>query len=168
VRLTHYSAVPLGSLHPVEQLAEADMKPQGLWVSDDECAEDSWPVWCIANDFNLEGLRYAYDVTLDPTFHALVLGTPEAIDGFTKEYAVSFEDRFRAEADLAGLRLPHINSGMWIDWKRVAARYSGIICTPYIWSRRYGPMWYYVWDCSSGCIWDVSKIASVTLRAKAA
>jgi hypothetical protein len=162
----HYSAAPLGPLHAVEQSAEAENKPKGLWVSDDDEVENSWPVWCIGEGFHLDSLRYAYDVTLGKGFVGLRISTPEGVDMFTEEYAVSFEDRFGAEATAVGLRLPHLNSGMWIDWKRVAARYSGIICTPYLWSRRLGPMWYYGWDCASGCIWDVSKIESVTLRAK--
>jgi hypothetical protein len=59
---------------------------------------------------------------------------------------------------------------MWIAWDRLRERYQGLIVTPYIWERRLtmgnGPdaMWYYFWDCASGCIWDPAAIASVTPR----
>jgi hypothetical protein len=32
---------------------------------------------------------------------------------------------------------------------------------------RMGLMWYYGWDCASGCIWDTSVIERVTLEPRA-
>lgn len=36
--------------------------------------------------------------------------------------------------------------------------------TPYCWPARMDPdlIWYYGWDCASGCIWDASTIHQVT------
>ena len=48
---------------------------------------------------------------------------------------------------------------MFIDWPKVAERYDGIIIAPYQWSRRLdGPMWYYGWDCASGCVWRARAV----------
>ena len=53
------------------------------------------------------------------------------------------------------------------DWARVGEAYPGIIIAPYIWSRRLdGPMWYYGWDCASGCVWDPSVVRSITYMGK--
>lgn len=52
-----------------------------------------------------------------------------------------------------------------INWPMVADRYQGIVIAPYLWSRRMdGGLWYYGWDCASGCIWDAAAVASVTAR----
>ena len=47
-----------------------------------------------------------------------------------------------------------------IDWAEVASKYDGIIISPYQWSLRLDMemMWYYGWDCASGCIWNISAI----------
>ena len=52
-----------------------------------------------------------------------------------------------------------------IRWQDVALDYQGILIAPYQWSLRLDKdfRWYYMWDCASGCIWDLSAIASLTL-----
>lgn len=42
-----------------------------------------------------------------------------------------------------------------IDWKAVAKEYDGIEIDPYQYERRFseGFLWYYGWDCASGCVW---------------
>jgi hypothetical protein len=51
-----------------------------------------------------------------------------------------------------------------VSWIAVAEQWQGIIIAPYLWERRLGdPSWYYTWDCASGCIWDATAIASVSL-----
>ena len=53
-----------------------------------------------------------------------------------------------------------------MPWEDIKQTYSGIIITPHIYERHltlaYG--WYNLWDCASGCIWDISAIESITLR----
>jgi len=55
--------------------------------------------------------------------------------------------------------------GREIAWSLVADEYQGIVIAPYVWSRRlcYGANWYYSWDCASGCVWDASAVAGVSL-----
>ena len=49
---------------------------------------------------------------------------------------------------------------MIIDWHAVAQAYAGIEIAPYCWSLRfeYEFLWYYGWDCASGCVWELSAV----------
>jgi hypothetical protein len=158
-QLVHYSAEPLTALRdvPVQKVDEMDyFKPRGLWVSDDAC-ENNWRWWCEAEGFRLDALAYAHDVAIKPDANILLLGSSNDIDEFTERWHIW---------PFPGPR----HSRSYIDWPSLRSRYAGIVITPYIWERRLsmgsGPdaMWYYSWDCASGCIWDVSAIASATLR----
>ena len=46
----------------------------------------------------------------------------------------------------------------YIAWGEVAEKHSGIIVAPYSRSRSKTYLWYYGWNCSSGCVWDTSVI----------
>lgn len=52
---------------------------------------------------------------------------------------------------------------IWLDWAAIGKLYDGIIIAPYLWERRLngGAMWYYGWDCASGCIWNPRAISEV-------
>jgi hypothetical protein len=77
----------------------------------------------------------------------LVLSTVYEILHFNEKYKTLFSD----------------NSFRNIDWKKVKKHYKGIIISPYQWKLRLDTrvFWYYGWDCSSGCIWDLSCITNV-------
>lgn len=64
-------------------------------------------------------------------------------------------------ATLLSFSLPGMPRYEYIDWASVCRAYQGIVISPYFWSRRMGPMWYYSWDCASGVIWDADAIESV-------
>lgn len=126
-------------------------KPRGLWVSVDG-EENCWRSWCLSESFGLERLTHIHDVKLRPDAHVLVLRGAFGIDAFTQEY---------------GREVPICSwTQVAIDWPAVAARYAGLIITPYVWERRLHDRtsWYYGWDCASGCIWDAAAIASVNLQ----
>lgn len=151
VRLIHYTDAKIGPLE-VRPQGDDQFKPHGLWVSDQDC-EDNWPAWCLSEDFGLERLTLAYEVTLIPDANVRYISSTDEIDAFTQRWAVH--------------PLPDIKSNMWIDWTGVRAECDGLIITPYIYERRlsYGgndAMWYYSWDCASGCIWDPRAIATIT------
>lgn len=153
VRLVHYTDKPLGQLEIRPQESD-QFEPHGLWVSDDNC-DDNWPSWCRSNDFGRQRLALAYDVTLEPDANILVVISVEDIDAFTREWAVH--------------PIPGMRSNLFIDWTGVRERWDAMIITPYIYERRlsYGEndaMWYYTWNCASGCIWHPKAIASITLR----
>jgi hypothetical protein len=163
VKLVHYSAEPVvRPLRVIEQSRgnEADLfKPRGLWVSEDDC-EDNWRAWCESEGVRLDALAFAHDVELVPNANMLVLRNTDDIDAFTRRWAVH--------------PIRKITSNLWIDWPGVRERYAGLIITPYIWQRRLSmragepdAMWYYSWDCASGCIWDPAAISSIRLRENA-
>ncbi len=152
MRLVHYSDRPIGSprLTPRHILG---FKPDGLWVSDDD-DEMTWPAWCWQEQFRLHKLACAHAVALAAGARILHLSSARDIDSFTDAFSVD--------------RHPGILwSRLFIDWDAVAARWQGIIISPYIWERRLGDgaEWYYAWDCASGCIWDLAAIESVNLCA---
>jgi hypothetical protein len=74
----------------------------------------------------------------DPAAKVLHLKTPVEILEFQETYCVAHP----------------IMRSPGIDWGRVAEQYHGIVIAPYQWSLRLDLMWYYGWDCASGCIWD--------------
>lgn len=149
MKLVHYSNAPVGSLRIREQPL-LPVKPCGLWVSDDDC-EDNWFRWCIDEKFRLYRLACAHDIELVRDANVLVLASRSEIDAFTREW---ISDR---DADYG-------SRGLFLRWRAIRERYAGLIITPYIWSARLEVMWYYGWDCASGCIWDPSAIASIQLR----
>lgn len=156
MKLVHYSAEPLGELRVVEQAGDT-FKPRGLWVSDDDC-EDNWRAWCEGENFRLEALTHRTEIELKPGANVLVLETAFQIDEFTDKWHVA--PPFPASG---------FHSRMFIDWTGLRAHYAGMIVTPYIWSRRLSmgdtpdAMWYYSWDCASGCIWNPDAIQNTRL-----
>jgi len=155
MKLVHYSDRPLGKLQrrlPVDSFRQF-FKPTGLWVSDDD-AEWNWRTWCMSEDFNISSLTHVHDVTLKPDANVLIIGSADGIDRFTRDFGMPGHSFLSMEPRIA------------IDWPRVAEAWDGIVITPYIGERRLHPdaMWYYVWDCASGCIWHPRAVAEVSLR----
>jgi len=152
MQLVHYTAasmaIALGT-RTIPQNGKRYDKPDGLWVS----VGDSWRQWSESEEYapfgsvsREGGLRAAgirvFEITPSPNAKLLVLATPRDLDAFTREYRES-DDRYAA-----------------IEWKAVAEAYDGIVIAPYQWSRRHELIWYYSWDCASGCIWNHRAIES--------
>lgn len=155
-RLVHYSPVPIGELR-VRERDDNPYKPTGLWVSDEACP-DSWSAYCKAGGY-LDLLTYAYDVDLKADANILWLRSAADIDAFT--------DRWAAPAPIP------TTIRMWIDWPGLRRVHDGLIITPYVRERRLSmlsgrpdTMWYYTWDCASGCIWNPDAVAAIRPRAQ--
>ena len=147
--LMHYSHEPLGPLRDSTQKSRLDRKPNGLWVSVED--GEGWRDWCEDNDFRT-GWSHIYEIELAPAANLLLLESALDIDRFHHDYAM--DDEY---------------GSVLIDWQRVAKTFDGIIIAPYQWSHRLvspASDWYYGWDCSSGCLWQKSAIATV-VEAKA-
>jgi hypothetical protein len=130
---------------------DAYFKPNGLWVSDED--DFGWSHWCTGEQWGTDGLVYEHLVELHPNHNVLFIRTVEEIDKFHEEYSVDIlKDR--------QYRYPSRRD--WCDWSRVYPLWQGLIISPYLWERRMQYMWYYGWDCASGCIWDLSAIARFT------
>lgn len=149
VRLIHYSDRPV-ELNACSYLQYRIHKPNGLWVSVEGYSDDmNWRDWCLGEGFRLETLAYRHEVKLKNEVDILHLYDKADIEYFTKEYG--------------------IEKGTQIHWRKLAKLYKGIIIAPYCWACRLNPktFWYYSFDCASGCIWDLSAIASFTLLPQA-
>lgn len=143
--LLHYAGSPV-VLGRRAYRQEPDFKPRGLWVS----VGDDWRRWCDGEDFNQDRLSACHRVELSNNANILRIEDAAGVDRFTSKF-------YRNDT---GWRF---DGG--IDWRMVADQWQGIIIAPYCYERRMEPntFWYYPWDCASGCIWDLSAIAAVTL-----
>ena len=144
---THRSRIPIASLHNVNQkdIVGEILKPGGLWYGID----GSWEQWCKENMPEWLGASpYIYELTLGETRML-------AID--TAKKFIDFHRRYRRKT------CPEVG---WfgIDWPKVAIDFDGMEIAPYRYEYRLNPetLWYYGWDCASGCVWRVDK-CSITL-----
>ena len=147
-RFIHYSGKPLNNIETREQLnkrsEERQFKPIGLWISTDD--ETGWKHWCELEDWGLDRLKYRHEVTLEKDAEILHIHSTNDVRNFSKVFG------------LKNLELAD-NLNMYINWKKVAKKWQGIMILPYIYSYRlFDHMWYYGWDCDSGCIWDKEAV----------
>lgn len=163
MKLVHYSNAPV-RLEDLKRLEQSELngqyfKPRGLWVSDDD-EEWNWRTWCEEEDFRLDHLTHANEVILVPDPNVLILNSATDIDRFSAEFATF------GEGELPEIVRITLRTTLFLNWPRVMQRWNGIIITPYIVARRLASecMWYYGWDCASGCLWEPSAIASITLQ----
>lgn len=123
-------------------------KPVGLWFSVE--GPYDWKWWCEGENFRVDHLAVAYKITLKRDANIIYLNNPEELYVFTQKYnrPTRFWD---PEQDTYQLR-----------WEDIKALYQGIIIPNYLWDCRLAleSSWYYGWDCSSGCIWDLTCIES--------
>lgn len=168
-KLYHYSS------DPIEELKQnfhdrhrrefgLFQKPHGVWISIEDFGEEdsNWKSWCIAEGFNLEGLKYKYSISIREGARILYMSTIEELDAFSLKYAGNDPSEFKRYSAHIDQR-PYIYI---IDWQSVMSEYDGIMIAPYRWDcRLLNPTtaWYYGWDCSSGCIWNMQAIKSFTL-----
>ncbi|MCJ2020571.1 hypothetical protein MKK84_24610 [Methylobacterium sp. E-065] len=149
--LTHYGADPVRHIYSVAQQRQPHFKPYGLWVSVD-ANSISWPDYIESSDAWAHRLRVVHDVRLASDARILLIATVEDFDAFAHQYG-------RSE------RTAPPEYYHYIDWTAVAEAYQGIVIAPYRYDRRFdGGLWYYGWDCASGCIWDADAIAAMTVR----
>jgi len=145
----HYDKRELTVLDPAWQYEQGvHHKPRGLWLSDADQPEDDWPSWCKAEDFHLDEITHRHEVVLAEGWDILHIGTIQQLRDFHAEYSVPIAPGMPID---------------YIDWRRVADDYDGIIITPYQWTVRLDLdlHWYYTWDVASACIWNVEAIESI-------
>lgn len=122
-------------------------KPSGLWYGInwewEEWCKSEMPQWLHKNHFSLE---------IDTT-KILILDSVKKIEDFHKEYG-ELPDWMKKD------KLKIIKNHEYINWEKVAEKYSGIEISPYQYSLRFKLMWYYGWDIASGCIWSLDCIQS--------
>ena len=157
MKLIHYSSQKIDQLEKREYSQkdiEFQAKPRGLWISvEGENLGYNWKEWCEIADFRIECLVFSYKIILKEDSNILHLKTEEDILEFTKKYRLKTRE-WDPEWDTYQL-----------DWDEVKKRHQGIIISPYQWECRLAleSSWYYGWDCSSGCIWDLDCIQEFNL-----
>ena len=178
MKIIHYSRDPIDNLDKSYDYqnthTERTMwaKPSGLWVS----IEDGygWMDWCQENQFRIEQLTYQYQIELDWNSNIMKLETSDDIMNFTQEYWWNPSEWMRSMQLSGRDNIPKKSYPPCdkfedyrgaIRWDLVKERYQGIIIAPYQWDCRLKlqTTWYYGWDCSSGCIWDISSIKNFVL-----
>ena len=148
--LLHHTAEPLVfDRDRVYDQTKRDDKPDGFWVSVE--GEQDWREWCESEQWGLDRLAVDNVVTLRDDANILYVETVEDLIHLDKRFGVS-----------AGSVSLSRNYGM--AWGSILRQYDGIIIAPYQWSVRTDIMWYYGWDCASGCIWNLRAIDDVTVR----
>ncbi len=164
MNLLHYTSEPIEQLRSVDQRGPGNQlrgdKPQGLWLSVE--GEDDWLNWCKAKDCGDPASQICYEVTLVTGANVLHLSTSEEIQKFTAEYCAR-PKRVMVEEVRTGFLDEYLVDPEGIRWDLVAEAYAGIIIAPYQWSCRLTSetMWYYGWDCASGCIWSADAVLGI-------
>lgn len=151
--LSHFSEKvftfdPNGKYKPCPHRGMFFGKPPGFWLSD-ETHGDGWKTWCEENEFQRENLTHETQFKCDTSRWFVPKETSEMLE-------------FSHEFQGTDARYPEL-ARHYIDWDKVKDRYAGILITPYCHSLRFHPlmMWYYGWDCASGCVWDLSTISQI-------
>jgi hypothetical protein len=124
------------------------MKPRGLWISVENKGSFGWKAWCLSEDFRVSELTKPHLIILKPEANILMISSVEEFDKFHEQFK---------EVLSPGLSMYNIK------WAEVAKRWDGLIIAPYLWERRLGMelLWYYGWDCASGCIWHGRTIKEI-------
>lgn len=156
MRLIHYTDRPINVLEDRKYSQSAlywQAKPNGLWISVEDIGEKipnnyNWKEWCESENFRIEALAISYEIILKEGANILHLKSVEEIEEFTKLYPLKkrgWDDEWDTNE---------------LDWDEIKKKYQGIIISPYQWACRLSleTSWYYGWDCSSGCIWDISCV----------
>lgn len=138
------------SLRHETPLQKPDFKPNGFWYG----IHDSWVSWVKGNMPEWEG-DYLYEVKVNSD-KILHMSTYAELADFTAKFGHSIVPE-----------LPMMNRHCYINWAPIAERWDGIEISPYVWDARFDFIWYYGWDCASGCIWNAEKIELIELDDKA-
>jgi hypothetical protein len=149
-KLFHYSPHEIVELHSDFHDKHKELyclfhKPHGLWLSIEDYEDDqNWKTWCEGEEFRLDTLKYRYSVRIKDNSDILMLGTTQEIVDFGRKYALGDRKDYIPE----------------IRWDVIMEKYDGIIIAPYNWECRMPSetMWYYGWDCASGCVWNMDCV----------
>jgi hypothetical protein len=108
--------------------------PNGLWLS--VTGIHDWETYCLKNGRGLENLKSEFQVILKPDAKILLLHSEAVFMEFVKEY--SFQDG--------------------IAWDKIISVYQGLVIPIVLPKLDNMGLWYDVWCCTSGCIWDLRAV----------
>lgn len=126
-------------------------KPNGFWISVE--GKGDWLSYLEHESGDSDLPPHTHEIVLATDARILRIDSFEAIMDFSRSHIVK------------GGWASRVSASYEIDWNRVRTEWQGIIIAPYQRPARTHPesMWYYAWDCASGCIWDPAAIASTRL-----
>lgn len=173
--IAHYSSKLIKKLRNTEQVVNYNYhtKPLGLWISIED--GNGWKECCDDENYNQRGFKHKYSLKLKKDSTILHLKTSTQIREFSEKYGITEKDGYEMlkesfdtldektkQSAVAYFQTYFSKRRDNIDWITVAEEYQGIIIAPYQFDCRLETetSWYYGWDCSSGCIWDVSCVES--------
>ena len=142
--LIHYSSKPLLFNNKMDYKQYYRRKPRGFWLSVNEYHKNTWKQWCKSADFRIDSLKYVTKFKVDLT-NVLVIENESDLNRLDNKYTLLYEGGGHNR----------------IDWDKVKKDYSGIFIDKYNGKRYDSNKWketeyYYYWDCSSACIWDLN------------
>lgn len=157
LHMSRHKALSIKKFKEKEQKIE--MKPTGLWYG----LGDSWIDWCM-NEVSGWLSPYIYELVLDED-KVLKVSNIAEFEKLEQEY-LGVPEHFKLLQDMTTLGDPRMMSFFnQIDYPKIAETYGAIEIAPYIWKKRLESIWYYPWDCASGCIWNRSAIKELRLFA---
>jgi len=118
-----------------------DLKPDGLWYG----INNEWLDWCCGEMPDWIK-KYLFELDIDET-DILIISSKNDLTEFCKKY------RYDTSTE--------------INWKEVRDDYKGIEIENYHdlkWSNNLSlsSVWFYIWDVSGGCIWDLTALNGFT------
>lgn len=164
-RRLHTTRAKLSLADIFEQPQATDHKPRGIWYG----IADSWIDWCIGEHFG--GIhQYIYEVVVDED-KILKIDNISDFERFEDEHndIPEWRKELREAEGFSAFdfHLPRMFSRRFdsMNYRKVAENFGGIEISPYQWDKRLESMWYYGWDCASGCIWKPDTIKNLRLFA---
>ncbi len=162
-RRLHISKDPIEKF--ISKRQRIEMKPTGIWYG----FNDSWFDWMMEAGCNWFQ-PYIYEVVVDEE-RVLRISNLDEFDEFEDEYGSLPAYMLRAKNAGLDFMLPAMPDMMrrlslHIDWPKLSKQYSALEITPYQWKRRLESIWYYGWDCASGCIWNRKGLKELRLFAQ--
>lgn len=127
-----------------------NLKPRGLWLSDEAEDAHGWRKWCEGESFALDRLAYRTTFLCDVS-NWVVIDTPSKLEKFGKQF----------QKPVPFLTNNSNIPDQWnsiVDWDSVKKEFAGILISPYQYSMRFDVVWYYSWDCASACVWDLKTV----------
>jgi hypothetical protein len=127
-------------------------KPNGLWYG----IGPSWIEWCLSETEWVH--PFVHEVIVNEN-RILKIDNIEDFEKFESEYQTP-------NAFLEGFPIPRSSRlSFYINYPKLAEKYDGIEISPYLHEKRLDSVWYYGWDCASGCIWNTNAIKELKLFA---
>jgi hypothetical protein len=131
--------------------SQAMGKPRGLWYE----VDGDWRRWARREMPHWLSGRFLHRLEIDPKVKLLEIRTEKALREFDREYPAPLGPWDRRESSRFSTA---------VDWPAVAEAYDGIEIAPYVWPARLELLWYYGWDCASGCLWRPRESRLVKIR----